>query len=144
MSCRRAPQSALLILLAAARDTLRDEIVAQERAGLDALKTGDLKAFGDSTADEAVFLDASGPAGKAEVMKNLAGFRLTGFTMSDIRFVPLSRDSGLIVYRLAESGTSHGKDFNGKVNVSALWMKRSGKWVCLFSQETRRQETAAK
>ncbi len=50
---------------APARDALRDEIVAQERAGLDALKTGDLKAFGDSTADEAVFVDASGPAGKA-------------------------------------------------------------------------------
>lgn len=115
---------------------LRDEIVAQERAGLDALKTGDLKAFANSTAAEAIFVDAQGPAGKAEVMKNVAGFRLSDYTMSDIRFVPLSADSGLLVYQMAETGTSHGKDFTAKVNVSALWLKRGGKWLCVFTQET--------
>jgi ketosteroid isomerase-like protein len=146
-----AANGALLILLAvscghaqqpqkqaasARGDALRDEIVAQERAGLDALKTGDMTAFANSTADDAIFVDAAGPAGKAEVLKNTANFRLTDYTMSDIRFVRLSRDSGLIVYRLAESGTSHGKEFTGKVNGSSLWLKRAGKWVCLFSQET--------
>jgi hypothetical protein len=153
MTKSEASRGALLILLAVAcgyarqpqaqstgadtrADALRDEIAAQERAGLEALKTGDLTAFGNSTAEEAVFVDAAGPAGKAEVMKNVANFRLTDFTMSDIRLVPLSRDSGLIVYRLAESGTSHGKEFNAKVNVSSLWVKRAGKWVCMFSQET--------
>jgi ketosteroid isomerase-like protein len=115
---------------------LRDEIVAQERAGLDALKSGDFAAFANSTADDAVFVDALGPAGKAEVVKNVANFRLTDFTMSDIRFVPLSPDSGLIVYRLTESGSGHGKTFSAKILASAIWANRSGKWVCLFSQET--------
>jgi ketosteroid isomerase-like protein len=117
-------------------DALRDEIVAQERAGLDALKAGDIEAFANATADDAVFADAAGPATKAEVVRNVAGFRLRDFAMSDIRFVPLSADSGLIVYRMTESGTSHGKDFSAKVVVSSIWAKRSGKWVCLFSQET--------
>ncbi len=69
-------------------------------------------------------------------MKNVAGFRLTDYTMSDIRFVPLSRDSGLIVYRMVESGATTARTSTPKINVSSLWMKRSGKWVCLFSQET--------
>jgi uncharacterized protein (TIGR02246 family) len=115
---------------------LRDEIVAQERAGLEALRTGDLKAFADSTADDAVFVDAAGPAGKEQVMKNVAGFQLREYTMTDVRFVVLSSDSGLIVYRAAEAGTSHGKEFAAKVLVSSLWVKRSGKWQCVFSQET--------
>jgi uncharacterized protein (TIGR02246 family) len=146
-----ASKGALLILLAVAcgpaqptpkqaasarGDALRDEIAAQERAGLDALKTGDLTAFANSTADDAIFVDAAGPAGKAEVLKNTTNFRLSDYTMSDVRLVRLSRDSGLIVYRLAESGTSHGKEFTAKVNVSSLWLKRAGKWVCVFSQET--------
>jgi uncharacterized protein (TIGR02246 family) len=117
-------------------DALRDEIVAQERAGLEALRTGDLKAFADSTADDAVFVDAAGPAGKEQVMKNVAGFQLREYTMTDVRFVVLSSDSGLIVYRAAEAGTSHGKEFAAKVLVSSLWVKRSGKWQCVFSQET--------
>ncbi len=115
---------------------LRDQIAAQERAELDALKSGDIPAFGAFIAEDAIFADASGAANKAEVVKNIANMRLTDFAMTDIRFVALSPDSGLIVYRLAESGSSHGKDFTAKVMVSALWARRAGKWVCLFSQET--------
>jgi ketosteroid isomerase-like protein len=117
-------------------DALKDEIVAQERAGLEALKTGDLTAFANSTADDAIFVDAAGPAGKEQVMKNVAGFRLREYSITDIRFVALSADSGLIAYRVAESGTSHGKDFAANVFVSALWVRRGGKWMCVFSQET--------
>jgi len=111
-------------------------IVAQERAELDSLKTGDVTAFANFLADDAVLVDARGPAGKAEVLKHTSDFRLHDYTMSDIRFVPLSADSGLIVYNIAERGTSHGKEFTAKVHVSALWAKRAGKWVCVFGQET--------
>lgn len=119
-----------------AEDALREQIVAQERAGLDALKTGDLTTFGASTAEDAIFVDAHGPATKAEVMEHTADFRLHDYTMADVRFLPLSADSGLIVYTLTESGSSHGKDFSARVHVSSLWRKRDGKWLCEFSQET--------
>jgi hypothetical protein len=56
--------------------------------------------------------------------------------MTDVRFVALSADSGLIVYRIAETGTSHGREFAARVLVSSLWAKRGGKWMCVFSQET--------
>jgi uncharacterized protein (TIGR02246 family) len=129
----------LLILMVAGlgyAQGLREEIVAQERAGLEALKTGDIAAFGDTIAEDAVFVDASGPAGKAQVVKNVAGFRLREFTMTDMKFVQLSGDTGLIVYVLGETGTTHGKDFSAKVHVASVWSKKSGKWLCEFSQET--------
>src|ERR1039458_9470433 len=116
-------------------DALREQIVAQERAGLDALETGDLTAFGASTADDAIFVDAHGSATKAEVMEHTAEFRLHDYTMADVRLIPLSANSGLIVYTLTESGASHGKDFTARVHVSSLWLKRDGKWLCEFSQE---------
>ena len=117
-------------------DAFRDAVVAQERAGLDALKVGDVKAFADSTAEDAIFVDSSGIASKAQVVANVGGFRLTDYTMSDIHFLALSKDSGLISYRMVESGTSHGHDFTAKVLVSSVWTKRGGKWLCTFSQET--------
>jgi hypothetical protein len=135
--------SCILFFLASAlghaqdsKTSLKDQIVAQERAGLDALKTGDMKTFENLTADDAVFVDSSGSADKADVMKHTQGFRLRDYTISDIKFVELSKNSGLIAYQIVESGTSHGKDFSAKVNVSSLWVKRRGKWVCEFSQET--------
>jgi len=116
--------------------TLQEQIVAQERAELDSLKTGDMTAFAGFIAEDAVFLDAHGSASKAEVVKNSADVRLHEYTITGIKFVGLSPDSGLIVYHLAQTGTSHGKEFAAKINVSALWVKRAGRWVCVFSQET--------
>lgn len=115
---------------------LQQQIVAKEREELDSLKAGDMERFSSLIANNAVFVDTHGSAGKDEVVKDSSGFRLTEYQMEDVRFVPVSANIGLIAYKLTESGTSHGNAFSGQVFVSALWTERQGKWVCLFSQET--------
>jgi len=117
-------------------DSMQQRIVAKESEELDALKNGDLNAFASLVADEAVFLNARGPSSKAEVVKHIAEFKLLDYAMEDVKFVPVSKNSGLIAYKLTEKGASHGKEFTAQVYVSALWIEREGKWVCLFSQET--------
>jgi ketosteroid isomerase-like protein len=116
--------------------SMEHRIVAKEREGLDALKTGNLDQFGNLTADDAVFVDAMGPASKSQVVKNVAGFTLTDYTMDDIRYVPLSGKSGLITYKISEKGVSHGRQFEAHAYISSIWTKRGKGWVCLFSQET--------
>lgn len=116
--------------------SLEQQIVSKEREGLDALKAGDIERFGDLTADEAVMVDTQGPATKADVLKHVAGFRLTDYSMGDVRFVPISPNTGLISYKIVEKGASHGKEFSAQVYVSSVWTDRQNKWVCLFSQET--------
>jgi hypothetical protein len=116
--------------------SLQQQIIAKEREGLDALKTGNLELFGNLTGDDAVLVDAQGPATKAQVLKNVAGFNLTDYSMEDVRFVPLSAKSGLITYKISEKGVSHGKEFAAQAYVSSIWAEREGKWLCLFSQET--------
>ena len=72
--------------------SLQQQIIAKEHEGLDALKSGNLEQFGNLTADDANSLvDAQGPASKAQVMKNVAGFNLTDYSMEDVKFVPLLR-----------------------------------------------------
>jgi len=61
-----------------------------ERAELDALKSGDRAAFADLITEEVVCVDAAGPAPKPESVKQVAEFRVTDYTMSNIQFVPLS------------------------------------------------------
>jgi len=117
-------------------DELQQQVIAAERAGFDALKRGDLAQFANLTADEAVFVDDHGPADKTEVLKHVAGFTITEYSMEEIRFVPISSNTGLISYKCAEKGNSHGHDFSALVYVSSVWTKRGNGWVCLFSQET--------
>ena len=133
-------------ILAAAAQTSQDanatmgsmeqQIIAKEREGLEALKTGDLARFGDLNAEDAIFIDARGPAGKAEVQRNVSGFRLTEFSMDNVEFRKISKDTGLIAYKITEKGVSHEKEFAAQAYVSSIWTRRKGKWVCLFSQET--------
>jgi Domain of unknown function (DUF4440) len=117
-------------------NSLGQQILAEERTGLDALKAGDFTTFGNLIADEGVFVDALGPASKAEVLKHTEGFKLTDYTIEDEKFLPVSADTGMISYYITEKGVSHGKEFTAHVYVSALWTKRGNDWVCLFSQET--------
>ena len=117
-------------------NSLGQQILAKERSGLDALKAGDFTTFGNLIADEGVFVDALGPASKAEVLKHTEGFKLTDYKIEDEKFMPVSADTGMISYYITEKGASHGKEFTAHVYVSALWTKRGNDWVCLFSQET--------
>ena len=117
-------------------DSLQQQIVSKEREELDSLKAGNLELFGNLLADDAVFVDAQGPASKAQVVKNVAEFRLLEYSMEDVRFVPVSEESGLIAYKVTEKGVSHGREFTAQVYISAVWTKHRGKWICLFSQET--------
>jgi len=126
----------LVACLAGGQSSLRDQVVGAERAELDALKSGNTAAFADLIAEEAVFVDSTGTASKSEVVKHIADFRLREYTMSNIQFVPVSAVSGVVVYRLTQTGISHNKEFTATVLASALWMQRNGKWVCVFSQET--------
>jgi hypothetical protein len=117
-------------------ESIKQQIVEKESEGLEALKTGNVEIFANLTAEEAVFVDAAGPATKAEVVRNVAGFTLTDYSMEDVRFVPLSAESGLISYKIHEKGVSHGHEFAAQAYISSIWAERAGKWFCLFSQET--------
>jgi hypothetical protein len=120
----------------ATQSQLERRIISMERAGLDALKAGNLELFGSLTADDAVLIDAHGPANKAQVLKNVQSFKLLDYEMADVRVRAISKTSGLVTYEIKEAGTSHGEDFTARAYISSIWMKRHGKWVCTFSQET--------
>src|ERR1043165_1129600 len=74
-------------------DVLREQIVAKERQELDALKSGNAQEFASLIAEEAVFVDPRGTAGKAEVVQHVTDFKLLEYSMTDVRFVPLSAKS---------------------------------------------------
>ena len=117
-------------------DSLQQQIVAKEREELDALKAGDHQAFANLIADEAIFLDPRGHGTKAEVVEHTSDFRLLDYTMENIKFVAAGSNSGVVAYKLTQKGNAHGHEFTSVAYASALWIKRDGRWACLFSQET--------
>jgi hypothetical protein len=87
-----------------ATDSMEQQIVSKEREELDSLKAGNLEVFANLLADDAVFVDAEGPASKEEIVKKVAGFRLLEYSTDGVKFVPISAKSGLITYSITERG----------------------------------------
>ncbi len=132
----------IFLLIAASFSTtsafadLKDDIVAKEREELEALRSADYKKFADLIADDALFLNPGGPGTKAQVVEQSSHFKLLDFSMDDIQFVPLTDNSGIIIYKLTQKASAGGREFTSVVHASATWVQRNGKWVSVFSQET--------
>ena len=133
---RGGPQEALPQMPMNGGDVNRDEIIGQERAELEALKSGDVAAVGAALTDDAVFVDANGILRKPELLKLMGDVKLKDYTMSDVRFVPVSPDNGVVSYTLTESGTRQGQAFSAKVFVSSAWVRNGRQFQCVFRQET--------
>jgi ketosteroid isomerase-like protein len=119
-------------------DVNRDALIAAARASLEALKSGDVAGYEAMITDDAVIVGEQGLERKPDLVKRLADFQLKDYTISDVRFVPVSSDNGVVSYTVAESGMDHGKPFTAKVNVSSVWERGAGRggYVCVFEQET--------
>ncbi len=133
---RGGPQAALPQMPMNGGDVNRDQIIAGERAELEALKSGDMATVGAALTDDAVFVDANGILRKPELLKLLGDMKLKDYTMSDVRFVPVSPDNGVVTYTLTESGTRQGQAFSAKLFVSSAWVRNGRQFQCVFSQQT--------
>ena len=79
-----------------AETSLSQQILSKEREELDAQKAGNFKAFENLIADEGVFVNADGPASKAEMLKRTEGIKLLEYGINGVKFLPISADTGLI------------------------------------------------
>lgn len=114
----------------------KQQIEAKEREEIDALKTGDKAAFSNLIAGDAVFVDSRGTANNDEVVSHVTDFRVLEYSIEDLQFVSVSQDTGVIAYKLKLKATGQRGEFTATQYASAVWTKRQGQWVCLFSQET--------
>jgi ketosteroid isomerase-like protein len=117
---------------------LLDQITAQERKRWDARKAGSTAAFADLIAEDAVFVDSRGPEGKAAIVQRASDTKLKDYFMDNAKLVTFTATSGLITYKMTEKTiVGKNKEASNDFFVSAFWVQRDGKWLCVFSQESR-------
>ncbi len=76
------------------------------------------------------------PQARAEEIKSLPDLKVTEYTEGKFNVRFLSKEVVLITYPLQVKGTFKGKKLFSKNYASSVWVKRGGKWLEAFYQET--------
>jgi ketosteroid isomerase-like protein len=77
-----------------------------------------------------------GPRTRDEQIKALPDFDLKVYKAEKMQVSLVGKDTALVTYTLTMKGTYNGKDVPAKNFASAVWVRRDGKWVERFYQET--------
>lgn len=123
---------------AAVSDTVRQHLIAEERASWDLAIKRNAAAYTALHAPDFFTVAGTGVVDKARseasAMDPSARFdrcELSGF---DVRFV--AQNAALVTYHVEAAGLDHGKAFQLDGYASSLWMRRDGKWTNVFYQAT--------
>jgi hypothetical protein len=117
---------------------LLKELTAQEKQSWEACMKDDKQFFLTYLAPEAKWFLADGSVvGREQVLKNLDDFHLTKYSMGPTSLLRVNEDAAMISYASSYEGTHKGKaEKYPEVESSSLYVRRGGKWVEIFYQET--------
>jgi len=117
---------------------LLGELTQLEKASWDAAVTDNKEFFRSYMAPEfkGYFADGTS-AGREDFLRSLDDFHLTKYNMSNVSLIKINDDAAMLLYTLAYEGAhrDHKVNLSG-ISSSSLYVRRGGKWLEYFYQET--------
>jgi uncharacterized protein (TIGR02246 family) len=77
-----------------------------------------------------------GPQKRDEQLKGLADHKMAEYRAGKMKVRMLGTEATLVTYELGMKGTYKGKAVPSRSYVSAVWVRKGGKWLEAFYQET--------
>ncbi len=140
------------------KDGTTEMLIANEKQVWDAINRNDMTTFGSFLADDQVYINDAGVHSRAETLSMLSGVPASAFALDDFKVVMIDKDAAIVTYRVTSKGmTGQGaKASESNINVdvgksvqggamagaqpterdSTVWVKRNGKWLAIFHQDT--------
>ncbi len=113
------------------------EAMAKEKEVWAAFEKKDYPGFAALLADDMINVAPEAVFNKAESVKGVTGFVPSDVTFADWKFLPVDKDTGVIVYSVKFKGTVNGEPVpQQSVYSSSVWVNRAGKWLAAFHQDT--------
>jgi ketosteroid isomerase-like protein len=103
----------------------------------DAFKTGNAETIKSLTTEDHLTVTTWGGTQTREAaLKTLPELKLTEYVAGEMKITLLGTDAALVTYPLSMKGTFQGKDVPAKNFASAVWVRKGGKWLEAYYQET--------
>jgi hypothetical protein len=114
-----------------------DIAVRLERQAWEAMKTTDYRAYVRLLAEDFVDVLPDGIITKSEEEKGIVQLTMDDYKWEGLRVVHFKPDVTLLVYKATQKASFGGKPIPTPTWVSSLWIKRNGRWLNAFVQETK-------
>ncbi len=118
--------------------SLQAALEQKEKAGWEAFKNKDKKAFADLVTSDytAVLADGKGEHSRQATLDAMADITITDYSLSNFRLTSLGPNSAMLSYAAAAKYSINGQNQDGKLAVTDVWVKRGGQWKSLRYHET--------
>lgn len=109
-----------------------------EKDSWEAMRRQDTKFFRGFMADDFTGVFADGLAvTKKDFVELLGEYELSRYEMGEAKLLSVGPDAAFVLYRVKYEGTFKGQKVKvAGAQASSLYVRRGGKWVELFYQET--------
>lgn len=121
---------------AAGLNPLDDQLIANERALVDAVVHNDLARFRTLVAPDGITVDATGIPSAGALEARVLSTTVTASTLGNLRVQWVNASAALVTATWSGAGTIGTQPLPARVHTSTLWVKRDGRWQATFHQET--------
>lgn len=118
------------------RAAAESQIVASEKAVMDAIGKKDPKTFHNYVASDSYALNGQGLVKAADFDQMMTQCTYTKWALSDSRFYWVTDSSLVYIYKWSGQGTCAGERVPGSTWSSTMWTNKGGKWQAVFHQES--------
>lgn len=103
-----------------------------------AWKDHNARPFDEYLTGDSIDLGSTHNRGKTDIVKEITSHscKVTSFSLSGFAYLWLDANSLIITYTGMQEGSCNGNKLPAKVNASSVWVKRGGKWMNPFHQES--------
>lgn len=123
---------------------VKQTLIDLEKGAWEAWKKKDAAYFESFLSDDTVQVGAGGVGRKAQIVKGIGESTcdVKSYTVGDIDVVMLNVDTAILTYSATQDATCGGAAEPSPVWASSVFVRRGGKWLAAFHQETPAQRPA--
>ena len=121
-----------------ANNSIQDQLVAMEKQAWEAWKTKNGGFFQTFLSEDSINVGSTGVDNKSAIVKFISSpmCDIKSYSMDNLQMIMTDKSTAILTYKAMQDGSCDGKTLPASVWATSMYVKRGGKWVSNFHQET--------
>jgi len=111
-------------------------IAAEKRVIWEAVAKKQIDILQSSLAADYLDVSDVGIFTKTETLQLIPDLMLRDYSLDKFKVIKLNRNAGVVTYEAIQHWTIKGQEAPSHVRATSVWIKRGGKWLVVFHQES--------